>query len=226
MDNNSIIKCTFDSKMFGEIRVVYDDGEVYFSERDVGFALGFKEPTKWVGKYCKNIHHYRHETPGGMQYMNFIDYMDVIHLYNHSKCDNANDFLAYLARICITLKDADLHLPDFLADEEYYEDEYCDEDYSDNGYDESDCDDDSEDYDSDEEYNYCEECDFADECDCYKGRIENEGETETYKPNLFDLGEVLNEISAFVRSFEEKYGVLIAIEGIYHECGDDRHRVA
>ncbi len=216
MNNGNIIRCTFESKNFGDIRVIYDHNEVYFSARDVGSAFGFREPTKCVSKYCKAIHRYRHETSGGMQTLNFIDYMDVIHLYKYSKEENANDLLAYLARICIALKEADMTVPELLPEENgYINDKFIDDD----GYDESD------------DYNYCDDCDCYDDCycdgdcDCCDERFECE-EAE-YDTPVFDVEKVLEEIGDMVRSFEEKYGILIAVEGIYSEYpSGERHRVA
>lgn len=217
MNNGNIIRCTFESKNFGDIRVIYDNNEVYFSARDVGSAFGFREPTKCVSKYCKAIHRYRHETSGGMQTLNFIDYMDVIHLYKYSKEENANDLLAYLARICIALKEADMTVPELLPEESgYFNDEFIDDD----GYDESD------------DYDYCDDCDCYDECYC-DGDCDSCDEcfdcdeADEYEAPVFDVEKVLDEIGDMVRSFEEKYGILIAVEGIYSEFpSGERHRVA
>ena len=211
MKNGNIIRCTFESKNFGDIRVIYDNNEVYFSARDVGSAFGFREPTKCVSKYCKAIHRYRHETSGGMQTLNFIDYMDVIHLYKYSKEENANDLLAYLARICIALKEADMTVPELLTEES----EYINDELIDDAYDESD------DYCDCYDDCYCDgDCDSCDECfEC--------DESEEYDVPVFDIEKVLEEIGDMVRSFEEKYGILIAVEGIYSEYPvGERHRVA
>lgn len=217
MNNGNIIRCTFESKNFGDIRVIYDNNEVYFSARDVGSAFGFREPTKFVSKYCKAIHRYRHETSGGMQTLNFIDYMDVIHLYKYSKEENANDLLAYLARICIALKEADMTVPELLPEESgYFNDEFID-DY---GCNESD------------DYDYCDDCDCYDDC-CCDGDCDSCDEcfdcdeADEYEAPVFDVEKVLDEIGDMVRSFEEKYGILIAVEGIYSEFpSGERHRVA
>ena len=213
MKNGNIIRCTFESKNFGDIRVIYDNNEVYFSARDVGSAFGFREPTKCVSKYCNTIHRYRHETSGGMQTLNFIDYMDVIHLYKYSKEENANDLLAYLARICIALKEADMTVPELIPEESGYINE-------DDGYDESD------------DYDYCDDCDCFDECYC-DGDCDSCDEcfdcdeAEEYDAPVFDVEKVIEEIGDMVRSFEEKYGILIAVEGIYSEYpSGERHRVA
>ncbi len=213
MNNGNIIRCTFESKNFGDIRVIYDNNEVYFSARDVGSAFGFREPTKCVSKYCNAIHRYRHETSGGMQTLNFIDYMDVIHLYKYSKEENANDLLAYLARICIALKEADMTVPELIPEESGCVNE-------DDGYDESD------------DYDYCDDCDCFDECYC-DGDCDSCDEcfdcdeAEEYEAPVFDVEKVIEEIGDMVRSFEEKYGILIAVEGIYSEYpSGERHRVA
>lgn len=217
MKNGNIIRCTFESKNFGDIRVIYDNNEVYFSARDVGSAFGFREPTKCVSKYCNAIHRYRHETSGGMQTLNFIDYMDVIHLYKYSKEENANDLLAYLARICIALKEADMTVPELLPEESgYFNDEFIDDD----GCNESD------------DYDYCDDCDCYDDC-CCDGDCDSCDEcfdcdeADEYEAPVFDVEKVLDEIGDMVRSFEEKYGILIAVEGIYSEFpSGERHRVA
>ena len=217
MNNGNIIRCTFESKNFGDIRVIYDNNEVYFSARDVGSAFGFREPTKCVSKYCNAIHRYRHETSGGMQTLNFIDYMDVIHLYKYSKEENANDLLAYLARICIALKEADMTVPELLPEESgYFNDEFIDDD----GCNESD------------DYDYCDDCDCYDNC-CCDGDCDSCDEcfdcdeADEYEAPVFNVEKVLDEIGDMVRSFEEKYGILIAVEGIYSEFpSGERHRVA
>ncbi len=222
MNNGNIIRCTFESKNFGDIRVIYDNNEVYFSARDVGTAFGFREPTKCVSKYCKAVHRYRHETSGGMQTLNFIDYMDVIHLHKYSKEENANDLLAYLARICIALKEADMTVPELLPEESgYFNDEFIDDD----SYDVSD--------------DYCDDCDCYDECYC-DGDCDNCDEyydceadcdenfdTDEIEKEMLNILDVFNEVTDVLSIIEEKYHVIVAVEGIYTEYpSGERHRVA
>ena len=230
--NKKILKCTFVSKRFSEIRIVYDNNEVYFSSKDVCSALGITEHYKAINKFCDTIHRYRHETKGGKQTMNFIDYMDVIHLYYHARNDeNASDFLEYLARICVALKGTDVRLPEYLATaDNCSESDYQETDDYDEGYDYAD--DYDPDCDCDDDFNYCTDCDDYDDC-CCDGDCDSCDEcfdcdeTDEYEAPVFDVEKVLEEIGDMVRSFEKKYGIIIAVEGIYSEYpSGERHRVA
>lgn len=216
-------KCIYGTRKFGEIRIVCDNGKAYFSTRDVCSALGITEPYKFVNKYCGAIHRYRHKTNSGIQVMNFICFDDVINLCNHSRNDeNAGEFLECLDKILHFLDSADIRLPVYPANTfVFFKDNTFEEDDYDSGYNYA------EDYGCDSDYpdeDYCSDCEYAD-CD---GDCENcdeyfeydETENDTYKPEYSDLGDVLDKVSDMVCNLREKYGILVALDGVYLECAN------
>ena len=104
LNNKGAIKVNLVDSNFGEIRVVIQNKELYFCAKDVCFAFGMRDYKRYVSHYCQKIHHFYHDTNGGVQILNFINFQDVIHICEHSKMENATDLLYTISTFIITMK--------------------------------------------------------------------------------------------------------------------------
>ncbi len=164
-----VIRGVVTSEEFGVLRLIYIDNEVLFCGRDVTMKMGFADPRKTISTYCMNIRRLLHDTCSGKQYLNFIDFKDVLRLFRHSKSEYACDYIIYLKDIMKSFLD---------KIDEVMEQEPVPENMT---------------------------YDIVD------------GDAETEKA-LEDFAETINEL-------HDKYGISVAIEGVYLDEGDERYRL-
>ena len=183
ISNKGAIKVNLVDSRFGEIRVVIQNKKLYFCAKDVCFAFGMRDYKRYVSQYCQHIHHFYHDTNGGVQILNFIDYQDVIHIFEHSKLEDATDLLYNIASFIITmdrvLNCTDDDDYDYCSNCEYRavcdcdgDCDNCDDcdsessddcsDYVDDRTENDDCDGNC--YNSDDEFECDGDCDNCDEC--------------------------------------------------------------
>ncbi len=124
LSNKGAIKVNLVDSRFGEIRVVIQNKELYFCAKDVCFAFGMRDYKRYVSQYCKHIHHFYHDTNGGVQILNFIDYQDVLHIFEHSKLEDATDLLYNITSFIIIMENV-LNCTDDDDDDDDDDYDYC-----------------------------------------------------------------------------------------------------
>jgi anti-repressor protein len=82
----------FQSKDFGEVRTVWEDGKPLFCGSDVAKALGYARPNDALSAHCRAT--VKRSTPisGKIQEINFIPEGDVYRLITHSALPSAERF--------------------------------------------------------------------------------------------------------------------------------------
>ncbi len=92
------------SNEFGVIRILLntETNEVYFSGKDIALGFGYRsDPGRAVRNYCKNIIRTWHISPGGRQFMNFINRDDIDRIVYHAKFSEDNVlFYLFIMNIC------------------------------------------------------------------------------------------------------------------------------
>jgi anti-repressor protein len=82
----------FQHSMFGEIRIVDNNGEPWFIANDVARALGYARPENAIREHCKGVTETGTPSPGGMQASKIISEKDLYRLIMHSKLPSAEAF--------------------------------------------------------------------------------------------------------------------------------------
>lgn len=121
MKNNEMIRGILTNESNGILRLIYSNGEILYFGRDVAIGMGFSDPRKAVSACCVRIYRELHETPSGEQFLNFINYRDVVRLYQHSRADKAGDFLISLK----AAKDAFMEKVNEMLEQEGTSDDEC-----------------------------------------------------------------------------------------------------
>lgn len=82
----------FRNQMFGEVRILQEDGKCLFCASDVAKALGYSNPRDALRRHCKGVVKRDTLTEGGQQQISFIPEGDVYRLIVHSKLPTAVRF--------------------------------------------------------------------------------------------------------------------------------------
>lgn len=82
----------FNSRIFGDIRTVQENGQVLFCGADVAKALGYSNTRDALGRHCRGVVKRDIQTPGGIQTVNVISESDVYRLIAQSKLPTAQAF--------------------------------------------------------------------------------------------------------------------------------------
>lgn len=216
ISNKNTTKYTFVDKEFGNIRVIVHNYEVFFCAKDVCYAFGMRDYKRYVSQYCRYIHHFYHDTNGGIQRLNFIDFEDVLHLYEHAKIENAVELRKKLGIMMIAMMRVhngfvdsteikhkfsfmegifeDVTDASFCPDCEYRVVCDCDGD-CDNCDDLADCDGD------------CTNCTEFYKCDVPKN--------ENNELHTTDVGVMLEVLDSFFKAFEKTFKAIVGYEGLY-----------
>ncbi len=230
---DNVIRCTIGLKGIGEVRVLCEDGLVFFCAKDVCRAFNIQDYRTCVNKYCKNVQRFYHMTDVGIRKMNFVNFTDIMQIFEHSNLSYAGDLLFEYAIIVdafnqVNKKAEDLNMvADIIADLEIKKEKV---DAINN---------------IDDEYDYCSDCEHYDECYCDSDcdncdeRFVCESDSnpntvyqeskapEEDKTVMFNLLDIFNKINDEIGEIEKEFGVVVVIEGIYAEYPNgDRHRVA
>ena len=80
----------------GEIRIVEENGKVWFCGSDVATALGYSNTRKALADHCKGVTKRDTLTNGGVQSLSFIPEGDVYRLITHSKLPTAQKFESWV----------------------------------------------------------------------------------------------------------------------------------
>lgn len=80
----------------GEIRVVEENGKVWFCGLDVAKALGYSNTKDAIARHCKGVVKRDALTNGGVQSLSFIPEGDVYRLITHSKLPTAQKFESWV----------------------------------------------------------------------------------------------------------------------------------
>lgn len=80
----------------GEIRIVEENGKVWFCGSDVATALGYSNTRKALADHCKGVTKRDTLTNGGVQSLSFIPEGDVYRLITHSKLPSAQKFESWV----------------------------------------------------------------------------------------------------------------------------------
>ena len=80
----------------GEIRIVEENGKVWFCGSDVATALGYSNTRKALTDHCKGVTKRDTLTNGGVQSLSFIPEGDVYRLITHSKLPTAQKFESWV----------------------------------------------------------------------------------------------------------------------------------
>lgn len=237
---DNVIRCTIGLESIGEVRVLWEDGIVFFCAKDVCRAFNIQDYRTCVNKYCKKVQRFYHMTDVGIRKMNFVDFVDTMRIFEHSNLFDAVDLLLEYATIVDAFNQAykkadELNIvADIIANDEIEKEkvddinnidddyDYCSEcEHYDDCYCDGDCDNCDECFDCESDSNpnnVCHECN----ADCDETFDTDETDTE-----MFNIIDVFNEVTDALSIIEEKYGVLVAVEGIYAEYPNgERHRVA
>lgn len=86
----------FKNEDCGEIRVVEENGKVWFCGLDVAKALGYSNTKDAIARHCKGVVKRDALTNGGVQSLSFIPEGDVYRLITHSKLPSAQKFESWV----------------------------------------------------------------------------------------------------------------------------------
>lgn len=86
----------FKNEDCGEIRIVEENGKVWFCGSDVATALGYSNTRKALADHCKGVTKRDTLTNGGVQSLSFIPEGDVYRLITHSKLPTAQKFESWV----------------------------------------------------------------------------------------------------------------------------------
>lgn len=86
----------FTNALFGNIRVVMEDGKPLFCGSDVAKALGYTNPRKALADHCKGVTKRDTPTNGGIQPMSYIPEGDLYRLVARSELPSAEKFESWV----------------------------------------------------------------------------------------------------------------------------------
>ena len=86
----------FENSMFGNVRVIEENGKTLFCGSDVAKALGYSNPNKAINDHCRAITKRSTPISGKIQDINFIPEGDVYRLIAHSKLPTAERFESWV----------------------------------------------------------------------------------------------------------------------------------
>ena len=87
----------FTSELFGNIRIIMDDGKPLFCGSDVAKALGYSNASDAITRHCRYI--VKRDTPtaqGNVSSMSYIPESDLYRLSAHSKLPSAEKFESWV----------------------------------------------------------------------------------------------------------------------------------
>lgn len=91
----------FQHEMFGEVRIIDQEGEPWFVARDVAAALGYKDTSQAVRNHCKGVVETPTPSAGGTQLAKIIPESDVYRLVMRSKLPDAEVFQDWVCGIVL-----------------------------------------------------------------------------------------------------------------------------
>lgn len=148
---DNVIRCTIDLESMGEFRVLWEDGLVFFCAKDVCRVFKIQDYRTCVNKYCKNVQRFYHKTDFGIRKMNFVDFADIMRIFEHSNLSDAVDLLLEFATIVNTFNQAYKDAVEFNEVTNITDNDECVEKKCDN---------------SDNNFDYCSDCNYYDDCYC------------------------------------------------------------
>lgn len=86
----------FTSELFGNIRIVMEDGKPLFCGKDVTVALGYSNFRDALSRHCKGVVKRDTLTKGGIQSISYIQEGDLYRLITHSQLPDAEKFEAWV----------------------------------------------------------------------------------------------------------------------------------
>lgn len=86
----------FTSELFGNIRIIMEDGKPLFCGSDVAKALGYAKPQNAISMHCKGALKRGTPTNGGNQTMLYIPEGDLYRLIAHSQLPDAERFESWV----------------------------------------------------------------------------------------------------------------------------------
>ena len=88
----------FTNSKFGSIRVIDDNGTIWFCGKDVANGLGYKDPVNALKQHCRGvaIHHPIVDSLGREQQARFITEGDLYRLIASSKLPSAQEFESWI----------------------------------------------------------------------------------------------------------------------------------
>ena len=104
MEELSLVNCeqhcdeiqVFTSELFGNLRIIMEDGKPLFCGKDVAEALGYSDTAKAIRMHCKGVAELSTPTSGGMQKMKYIPEGDLYRLITHSQLPDAERFESWV----------------------------------------------------------------------------------------------------------------------------------
>lgn len=87
----------FNNEVFGNIRVLEENGDILFCGKDVCEALGYSNTRDALNKHCKGVVKRDTLTKGGIQSISFIKEPDLYRLAFGSKLPTAEQFTDWVA---------------------------------------------------------------------------------------------------------------------------------
>lgn len=81
---------SFNHEMFGEVRIVDIDGNIWFVANDVAKALGYEKPNNAINTHCRKINKFNYPATG--RELNIIPESDVYKLIMRSELPEAERF--------------------------------------------------------------------------------------------------------------------------------------
>ena len=94
MENNQVQ--VFENTEFGKVRILEENGKLFFCASDIAKALGYTNPNKAVNDHCRAITKRSTPISGKMQEINYIPEGDVYRLIAHSKLPAAERFESWV----------------------------------------------------------------------------------------------------------------------------------
>ncbi len=82
----------FNHEMFGQIRVIVEDGKPLFCAKDVAKALDYNTPRDAVIRHCRGVVKHDSPTNSGVQSISYIPESDLYRLIMRSKLPSAEQF--------------------------------------------------------------------------------------------------------------------------------------
>lgn len=81
---------SFNHEMFGEVRIIDIDGNIWFVANDVAKALGYEKPNNAINAHCRKINKFNYPATG--RELNIIPESDVYKLIMRSELPEAERF--------------------------------------------------------------------------------------------------------------------------------------
>ena len=86
----------FNNAVFGEIRIIMEDGKPLFCGKDVAVALGYSNFRDALSRHCKGVVKRDSLTKGGVQSISYIQEGDLYRLIAHSQLPDAERFESWV----------------------------------------------------------------------------------------------------------------------------------